>query len=168
MNEEDKQDFAEQASDDVFSQMDADGDGVVTREEFEAAQKDTPTLTGEVGFFELEGDKSLTPEDKPKEKMNKNLQFFLGVVVYPILVLIVSSLFGSIGWAFDESGQVSGFIQMMTMGGGYVGGVVVGFTSGHHSFAWGLLASIIILPLLLFALLFGFCMIIIMSDGGTI
>jgi hypothetical protein len=162
MNEEDKQDFAEQASDDVFSQMDADGDGVVTREEFEAAQKDIPTLTGEVGFFELEEDKSLTPEDRPKELMNKNLQFFLGVIVYPIVVLIISTFFASF------SGDGAALIQTTTMGVGYVGGTVLGFTSGHHSFAWGLLASIIILPLLLFALLFGFCMILIMSDGGTL
>ncbi|MEE3303940.1 MAG: EF-hand domain-containing protein [Candidatus Thermoplasmatota archaeon] len=158
----------EQELDDAFSKMDADGDGVITRDEFEAAQKNGPTLTGDVAFFQEEEEGPETPDDRPKEMMNKNLQFFLGVVVYPILVLIVSSLFGSIGWAFDESGQVSGFLQMMTMGGGYVGGAVLGFTSGHHSFAWGVLASVIVIPMLIFALFFGFCMLIIMTGDGTL
>ena len=166
MNEEDKQDFAEQASDDVFSQMDADGDGVVTREEFEAAQKDTPTLTGEVGFFELEEDKSLTPEDRPKELMNKNLQFFLGVLIYPIVVIIAGLFVMEIGWAIGSAD--TGFLfQWITMGVGYVGGTVLGFTSGHHSFAWGVLASIIVIPMLIVALFFGFCMILIMGGGGN-
>ena len=52
MSEEEEQ-HSWKESDDVFSQMDADGDGVITRDEFEAAQKNGPTLTGDVAFFQV-------------------------------------------------------------------------------------------------------------------
>ena len=162
---EDEEQHSWKESDDVFSQMDADGDGVITRDEFEAAQKNGPTLTGDVAFFQEEDEGPETPDDRPKEMMNKNLQFFLGVLVYPIVVLIVAFVLSEMAWGISGTGDVAGLVHMTVMGVGVVGGTVLGFTTGHHSFAWGVLASIIVIPMLIFALLFGFCMLVISSGG---
>ena len=136
MSEEEEQ-HSWKESDDVFSQMDADGDGVITRDEFEAAQKNGPTLTGDVAFFQEEDEGPETPDDRPKEMMNKNLQFFLGVLVYPIVVLIVAFVLSEMAWGISGTGDVAGLVHMTVMGVGVVGGTVLGFTTGHHSFAWG-------------------------------
>ena len=156
----------EEEVNDAFSQMDADGDGVITREEFEAAQEAGPTLTGNVSFYQDDTQGNQITQNKPKEMMNKNLQFFLGVLVYPIVVLIVAFVLSEMAWGISGTGDVAGLVHMTVMGVGVVGGTVLGFTTGHHSFAWGVLASIIVIPMLIFALFFGFCMLILMSDGG--
>ncbi len=155
----------EEEINDDFSKMDTDGDGVISREEFEAAQKASPTLTGNVSFYQDDMQTNQISQNEPKKMMNKNLQFFLGVLVYPIVVLFVAYFLSSLGWAIF-GGNAGELINLTVMGVGVVGGTVLGFTTGHHSFAWGVLASIIVIPMLLFALLFGFCMLILMS-GDT-
>ncbi len=150
---------------DEFSKMDTDGDGVITREEFETAQKKAPVLSGEIGSFKDEGGEGLfVPLDsQPKEKMGRNLQFFLGALVFPIAVVVASWILSAFGYMISDDLGVA--IQMGAMAIGYIGGAAWGFTSGHQSFAWGVLCSIVILPMLMLSLLFGFCMIMI-STGN--
>ncbi|MEC9090609.1 MAG: hypothetical protein VYC11_04490 [Candidatus Thermoplasmatota archaeon] len=157
----------EEEINDDFSKMDTDGDGVISREEFEAAQEASSTLTGNVSFYQDDTQTNEISQNEPKKMMNKNLQFFLGVLVYPIVVLFVAFFLSQLGWAIF-GGDVAGLINLTVMGAGVVGGTVLGFTTGHHSFAWGVLASVIVIPMLLFALLFGFCMLIIMSGDGAL
>ena len=157
----------EEEINDDFSKMDTDGDGVISREEFEAAQEASSTLTGNVSFYQDDMQTNQISQNEPKKMMNKNLQFFLGVLVYPIVVLFVAFFLSQLGWAIF-GGDVAGLINLTVMGAGVVGGTVLGFTTGHHSFAWGVLASVIVIPMLVFALLFGFCMLIIMSGDGAL
>lgn len=157
----------EEEINDDFSKMDTDGDGVISREEFEAAQEASSTLTGNVSFYQDDTQTNEISQNEPKKMMNKNLQFFLGVLVYPIVVLFVAFFLSQLGWAIF-GGDVAGLINLTVMGAGVVGGTVLGFTTGHHSFAWGVLASVIVIPMLVFALLFGFCMLIIMSGDGAL
>ena len=173
MTEEDKQEGKEKLPDWVepserdeeFLRMDADGDGVISRQEFEAARKTAPILSGDIGSFKEEGEDGLfVPLDsQPKEKMGRNLQFFLGALIYPIAVIIVTMILAQPGWMIaDELGIA------ISWGGaalGYVGGAAWGFSSGHQSFAWGVLCSIVIVPMVIFSLFFGFCMIMI-STGN--
>tara|TARA_B100002052_G_C15547500_1_gene447518 strand:- start:107 stop:592 length:486 start_codon:yes stop_codon:yes gene_type:complete len=157
----------EEEINDDFSKMDTDGDGVISREEFEAAQEASSTLTGNVSFYQDDTQTNEISQNEPKKMMNKNLQFFLGVLVYPIVVLFVAFFLSQLGWAIF-GGDVAGLINLTVMGAGVVGGTVLGFTTGHHSFAWGVLASVIVIPMLVFALFFGFCMLIIMSGDGAL
>jgi len=157
----------EEEINDDFSKMDTDGDGVISREEFEAAQEASSTLTGNVSFYQDDMQTNQISQNEPKKMMNKNLQFFLGVLVYPIVVLFVAFFLSQLGWAIF-GGNAAELINLTVMGVGVVGGTVLGFTTGHHSFAWGVLASIIVIPMLLFALLFGFCMLILMSGDGAL
>ena len=154
-------DWVEPLERDEFSAMDKDGDGVVSRKEFEAARKTAPMLSGDIGSFKEEGEDGLfVPLDsQQKEKMGRNLQFFLGSLVYPIAVIIGSGILSQPGWMISEELGL-----VISWGGaalGYVGGAAWGFSSGHQSFAWGVLCSIVIVPMVFFSLLFGFCMIMI-------
>ena len=95
--------------------------------------------------------------------MNKNLQFFLGVLAYPILLIIAGYLFFEIGWAIGNY-DTGVFIQWTVIVGGYVVGIVLGFTSGHRSFAWGIIASIVIIPFLIFILFLLLILLFVFSD----
>ena len=95
--------------------------------------------------------------------MNKYLQFFLGVLAYPILLIIAGNLFFEIGWAIGNY-DTGIFIQWTVIVGGYVVGIVLGFTSGHRSFAWGIIASIVIIPFLIFVLFLLFILLFLFSD----
>lgn len=134
-------------------------------EEIHEVSDNSPTLTGDVAYLQDQPEISQNPPELQKRMMNKNLQFFLGVLVYPIVVLIVAFVLSEMAWGISGTGDVAGLVHMTVMGVGVVGGTVLGFTTGHHSFAWGVLASIIVIPMLIFALLFGFCMLVISSGG---
>ncbi|RAH05863.1 MAG: hypothetical protein CMA00_003335 [Methanobacteriota archaeon] len=171
MSEEELPDWVvstEEGGDD-FSKIDTDGDGKISREEFEAAMGKAPLLTGDVNALKEaagnQGESLFQPLDEIKKPMNSNLQFFLGTIVYPIGVLILAWLFSGIFYA-TGSYELGDLASFGVVGIGYVGGAAWGFSSGHSSFAWGVLASLIILPGLMFGLLFGFCMLMISTGNG--
>ena len=95
--------------------------------------------------------------------MNKYLQFFLGVLVYPILLFITGNFFFEIGWAIGNY-ETGVLVQWIVILGGYILGIILAFTSGHRSFAWGLIASIVIIPILFFILFLLLIMWIASSD----
>ena len=132
-------------------------------EEFKQASYNSPTITGDVAYFQEQSEISQNPPDMQKQMMNKNLQFFLGVLVYPILLMIAGYFFFEIGWAIGNY-DTGVFIQWTVIVGGYVVGIVLGFTSGHRSFAWGIIASIVIIPFLFFILFLLFILLLLSSD----
>tara|TARA_Y100000748_G_scaffold268477_1_gene240022 strand:+ start:472 stop:909 length:438 start_codon:yes stop_codon:yes gene_type:complete len=123
----------------------------------------SPTLTGDVVYFQDQSELSQNPPKMQKRMMNKYLEFFLGVLVYPILLFIAGNFFFEIGWAIGNY-ETGVLIQWIVILGGYILGIILGFTSGHRSFAWGLIASIVIIPILLFILFLLLIMWIASSD----
>ena len=132
-------------------------------EEFKQAGYNSPTITGDVVYLQEQSEISQNPPDMQKQMMNKNLQFFLGVLVYPILLMIAGYFFFEIGWAIGNY-DTGVFIQWTVILGGYVVGIVLGFTSGHRSFAWGIIASIVIIPFLIFILFLLLILLFLFSD----
>ena len=142
------------APSDMFSRLDTDGDGVVSREEFEFAMGG-PTLTGQVSGFETQdGTWSEGPGGQPSKKISNTTQFFLGLIGGPVGILIV-------GWIFIVLGEVTGefdmftSISMLSSAGLVIGGTAWGFTTGHQSFAWGLFTAFVAIPLILFGICVG-------------
>lgn len=123
----------------------------------------SPTLTGDVVYFQDQSELSQNPPKMQKRMMNKYLEFFLGVLVYPILLFIAGNFFFEIGWAIGNY-ETGVLIQWIVILGGYILGIILGFTSGHRSFAWGLIASIVIIPILFFILFLLLIMWIASSD----
>ena len=132
-------------------------------EEIHEVSDNSPTLTGDVAYLQDQPEISQNPPELQKRMMNKNLQFFLGVLAYPILLIIAGYLFFEIGWAIGNY-DTGVFIQWTVIVGGYVVGIVLGFTSGHRPFAWGIIASIVIIPFLFFILFLLFIVLLLSSD----
>tara|TARA_B100000530_G_scaffold86223_1_gene52456 strand:- start:848 stop:1288 length:441 start_codon:yes stop_codon:yes gene_type:complete len=132
-------------------------------EEIHEVSDNSPTLTGDVAYLQDQPEISQNPPELQKRLMNKNLQFFLGVLAYPILLIIAGYLFFEIGWAIGNY-DTGVFIQWTVIVGGYVVGIVLGFTSGHRSFAWGIIASIVIIPFLIFILFLLLILLFVFSD----
>ena len=132
-------------------------------DEVKLVSDNSPTLTGDVVYFQDQSELSQNPPKMQKRMMNKYLEFFLGVLVYPILLFIASNFFFEIGWAIGNY-ETGVLIQWIVILGGYILGIILGFTSGHRSFAWGLIASIVIIPILLFILFLLLIMWIASSD----
>jgi len=123
----------------------------------------SPTLTGDVVYFQDQSELSQNPPKMQKRMMNKYLEFFLGVLVYPILLFIAGNFFFEIGWAIGNY-ETGVLIQWIVILGGYILGIILGFTSGHRSFAWGLISSIVIIPILFIILFLLLIMWIASSD----
>ena len=132
-------------------------------EEIHEVSDNSPTLTGDVAHLQDQPEISQNPPELQKRMMNKNLQFFLGVLAYPILLIIAGYLFFEIGWAIGNY-DTGVFIQWTVIVGGYVVGIVLGFTSGHRPFAWGIIASIVIIPFLIFILFLLLILLFVFSD----
>jgi len=140
---------------DLFSKLDTDGDGVVSREEFEFAWGG-PTLTGQVSSFETQdGTWGEGAEGPFSKRISNTTEFFLGLVGGPVAIFIV-------GWLIVLIGEVTGVnddtfvgISMLSTAGMAIGGTAWGFTTGHQSFAWGLLTAFVALPLILFGVCLG-------------
>ena len=71
-------------------------------EEIHEVSDNSPTLTGDVAYLQDQREISQNPPELQKRMMNKNLQFFLGVLAYPILLIIAGYLFFEIGWAIGN------------------------------------------------------------------
>ena len=132
-------------------------------DEVKLVSDNSPTLTGDVVYFQDQSELSQNPPKMQKRMMNKYLQFFLGVLVYPILLFITGNFFFEIGWAIGNY-ETGVLVQWIVILGGYILGIILGFTSGHRSFAWGLIASIVIIPILFFILFLLLIMWIASSD----
>ncbi len=132
-------------------------------DEVKLVSDNSPTLTGDVAIFQDQSEPSQTPPEMQKRMMNKYLQFFLGVLAYPILLIIAGNLFFEIGGTIGNY-DTGVFIQWTVIVGGYVVGIVLGFTSGHRSFAWGIISSIVIIPILFIILFLLLIMWIASSD----
>ena len=132
-------------------------------DEVKLVSDNSQTLTGDVGYFQDQSEPSQNPPELQKRMMNKYLQFFLGVLAYPILLIIAGNLFFEIGWAIGNY-DTGVFIQWTVIVGGYVVGIFLGFTSGHRSFAWGIIASIVIIPFLIFILFLLLILLFLFSD----
>ena len=132
-------------------------------DEVKLVSDNSQTLTGDVGYFQDQSEPSQNPPELQKRMMNKYLQFFLGVLAYPILLIIAGNLFFEIGWAIGNY-DTGVFIQWTVIVGGYVVGIFLGFTSGHRPFAWGIIASIVIIPFLIFILFLLLILLFLFSD----
>ena len=132
-------------------------------DEVKLVSDNSPTLTGDVAIFQDQSEPSQTPPEMQKRMMNKNLQFFLGVLVYPIFLFIVGYFFFEIGWAIVNY-ETGVLVQWVVILAGYILGIVLGFTSGHRSFAWGIISSIVIIPILFIVLVLLLIMWIASSD----
>jgi len=155
---------------DEFSKLDADGDGVITREEYEAGMSNGPMLTGDVSTSQEQGSPVSGIEGHgppPAKRINKHGEFVLGLVGAPIALTIMAALLGGLVEGATGDYGAGGFVRVGTFGIGAIGGAVWGFTTGHQSFAWGLLTGLVLIPVLLVALLFGFCLVMI-SGGGKL
>jgi|TARA_B100000959_G_C14852999_1_gene570932 hypothetical protein len=126
---------------------------------------EAPLLTGSVDAQQVRDSSALGIESytPPPKERSKSAEFALGLFAAPIVIWVAALIIGeTFGWLLGAPEEVS----LWTAGLGFVGATVAGFTTGHHSFSWGLLASIIVIPMLIFALLFGFCMLMVMSGEG--
>jgi hypothetical protein len=106
----------EEPGEDLFSKLDTDGDGVVTRDEFENAMDQGPTLTGEVSTI-VEDDGSIMgpPGDEGSAGgLSDSTWFVIGLIGAPIalgvlslvLTVISDSLYGG-GWFYDDDSFLS-------------------------------------------------------------
>ena len=106
----------EEPGEDLFSKLDTDGDGVVTRDEFENAMDQGPTLTGEVSTI-VEDDGSIMgpPGDEGSAGgLSDSTWFVIGLIGAPIalgalslvLTVISESLYGG-GWFYDDDSFLS-------------------------------------------------------------
>ncbi len=153
---------------DLFSKLDADGDGVVTREEFEDAMGQGPMLSGDVSTIPV-GDASALGaqgDDGSLGGMSNSAWFATGLVGAPVVIMVLSFSLTVAGDAtFEPIDEVFYFLGAAIWPVGVIAGSAWGFVSGHQSFAWGLLASIVFIPLVVVGLFFGFCMLMIGSGG---
>ena len=108
---------------DLFSKLDADGDGVVTREEFEDAMGQGPILSGEVSTIPV-GDASALGaqgDDGSVGGMSSSAWFAIGLIGAPmalglvslVLTIIAESLYEG-DWYYDEDHSLSavGTVQL--------------------------------------------------------
>jgi hypothetical protein len=107
---------------DLFSKLDADGDGVVTREEFEQGMAEGPTLTGEVSTIMMDDGSVLgAPGEESAGGMSDSTWFVIGLIGAPfalgalslVLTVISDSLYGG-GWFYDDDSFLSaeGTVQL--------------------------------------------------------
>ena len=96
---------------DLFSKLDADGDGVVTRDEFENAMGQGPTLTGEVSTIMVDDGSIMGPagEEGSAGGLSDSTWFVIGLIGAPIALGVLSLIFTVIseslyedGWFYDE------------------------------------------------------------------
>ncbi len=155
---------------DLFSKLDADGDGVVTRDEFENAMGQGPMLSGDVSTNPV-GDASALGapgEGGSPGGMSDSAWFATGLVGAPVAIMVLSFSLTVAGDAtFYPIDEGFYFLGTAIWPVGVIAGSAWGFVSGHQSFAWGLLASIVFIPLVVLGLLFGFCMLM-MGSGGML
>ncbi len=145
---------------DLFSKLDTDGDGVLTKEEFEQAIAQGTTLEGEVSTLSV-GDAAalwVDSEGPASKRISNNTEFFLGLVGGPVAIFIVGWLIVLIGEVMGVNDDTFVGISMLSTAGMAIGGTAWGFTTGHQSFAWGLLSAFVVVPLVLF----GLCLVVIM------
>ncbi len=107
----------------LFSKLDADGDGVVTREEFEQGMAEGPTLTGEVSTIMMDDGSGMGPpgDEGPVGGISDSTWFVIGLIGAPIalgvlsliLTIISESLYED-GWFYDEDYSLSleGTVQL--------------------------------------------------------
>ena len=151
---------------DLFSKLDADGDGVVTRDEFENAMGQGATLSGEVGTIPVDDASVLGAPGEMGSPggMSDSAWFATGLVGAPVAIVVLS-------FSLNAAGDATNFGIFYALGTliwpvGVIFGSVWGFVSGHQSFAWGLLASIVVIPTVLLGLVIGFCLVMIGSGGN--
>lgn len=107
---------------DLFSKLDADGDGVVTREEFEHGMAEGPTLTGEVSTITMDDGSVLgAPGEESPGGLSDSMWFVIGLIGAPIalgvlsliLTVISDSLYED-GWFYAEDSFLSeeGTVQL--------------------------------------------------------
>ena len=150
---------------DLFSKLDADGDGVVTRDEFEQGMAEGPTLTGEVSTITMDDGSVLgAPGEESPGGLSDSMWFATGLVGAPVAIVVLS-------FSLNAAGDATNFGIFYALGTliwpvGVIFGSVWGFVSGHQSFAWGLLASIVVIPTVLLGLFIGFCLVMIGSGGN--
>ncbi len=113
----------EEPGEDLFSKLDADGDGVVTKEEFENAMGQGPTLTGEVSTIVEDDGSIMGPpgEEGSAGGLSDSMWFVIGLIGAPIalgalslvLTVISDSLYGG-GWFYDNDSFLSeeGTVQL--------------------------------------------------------
>ena len=107
---------------DLFSKLDADGDGVVTREEFEDAMGQGPILSGEVSTIPVDDASALGAQgdDGSVGGMSSSAWFAIGLIGAPmalglvslVLIAISDSLYED-GWFYDrdDSLEIEGTVQ---------------------------------------------------------
>ena len=106
----------EEPGEDLFSKLDTDGDGVVTRDEFENAMDQGPTLTGEVSTIVEDDGSIMGPpgEEGSAGGLSDSTWFVIGLIGAPIalgalslvLTVISESLYGG-GWFYDDDSFLS-------------------------------------------------------------
>ncbi len=150
---------------DLFSKLDADGDGVVTRDEFENAMGQGPTLSGDVGTIPVDDASVLGApgEGGSLGGMSDSAWFATGLVGAPVAIMVLSFSLTVAGDATNFEGF--NFLGTLIWPVGVILGSVWGFVSGHQSFAWGLLAAMVVIPLVILGLFFGFCLLMIGSGN---
>jgi hypothetical protein len=108
---------------DLFSKLDADGDGVLTKEEFEQGMTEGPTLTGEVGTIMMDDGSVMGPagEEGPAGGLSDSTWFVIGLIGAPIALgllsltlTVISASLDEDGWFYDEdySLSVEGTVQL--------------------------------------------------------
>ena len=116
-------------------------------------------LSGNVASFGGQGGGSPYWEgaNEASKGPSNGVWFAMGLILVPIALWIANIILFNIGEQMrtDEIFIVQFALYPVTL----IGGVVWGFTKGNKYFAWGVLASLVAVPVALFAALFIFVIV---------
>ncbi len=122
-----------------------------------------PLLSGNVASFGgQEGGSPYWGGTNEESKGPSNgVWFVIGLILVPIALWIVNVILFNIG---DATGVVDEefviILQFILYPATLIGGVVWGFTKGNKYFAWGVLTSLVAIPVVLFAAMIVFVIVI--------
>lgn len=116
-------------------------------------------LSGNVASFGDQGGDSpyWTDANQSSQGLSNGAWFAIGFILVPIGLWIANIILFNIGEAMgnDEFFLIQFILYPATL----IGGVVWGLTKGNKYFAWGVLASLVGVPVALFAALFIFLIV---------
>ena len=119
-------------------------------------------LSGNVASFGgQEGDSPYWEGANEASKGPSNGAWFaIGLILVPIALWIANVILFNIGDATGADEEFFIILQFILYPATLIGGVVWGFTKGNKYFAWGVLTSLVAIPVVLFAALIVFVIVI--------
>ena len=118
-------------------------------------------LSGNVASFGGQGGDSPYWEgaNEASKGPSNGAWFAIGLILVPIALWIANVILFNIGDATGADEEFFIILQFILYPATLIGGVVWGFTKGNKYFAWGVLTSLVAVPVALFAALIVFLIV---------